>query len=351
MLKLKFLDRFNQPVLQHHLWPPVKEYTAVNEELNHFISSSTSEKKNFLRILKQKGDDQYPIFLNKALGFIYGYVFGYEDSPCYVKAIDELEIQLYHSKIILERELLDYWLVPQPIPHGLNQFEAVEYLQKYIVDNTTNTGVFHEFFDFLQDHASREALMEFLLIEVTRNEVVDDEVAFLVAGLQGAMKMVTASNLWDECGNGKLQRAHTYWLRRLLNFTNNFEQIKSYRESTMPWFTKIMSNSSNMQFTRAPYKFRGYGSFLITESWVLPHFKRIINGLKRTGLYDRDISIYFDAHCKIDPYHTAEMLEGILQQQPELQPVEVDEVLYGAHIAVAAGTKMYEYLLPYLRGI
>ncbi|VVM20018.1 hypothetical protein BSPWISOXPB_5494 [uncultured Gammaproteobacteria bacterium] len=44
--------------------------------------------------------------------------------------------------------------------------------------------------------------VEFLLLETIRNEVVDDEVAMMIPGLQHSMKQVMSSNLWDECGNG-----------------------------------------------------------------------------------------------------------------------------------------------------
>jgi hypothetical protein len=151
-----------------------------------------------------------------------------------------------------------------------------------------------------------------------------------------------ASNLWDECGNGDLKGFHTYWLRRLLQHTGRFEAIRTYREQEAPWFAKVTSNSYNMMATRPGYKYRAYGSFLITESWVFAHFQRILAGLRRVGLTSPDVMVYFDSHVRIDPRHTHEMLQAIIQQQPRLSPAEVRELLIGAHTAVAAGTALYE---------
>ena len=350
MINLNKFSETKAPVLQNHYWPPVNTFKVFSKQFDHFINLDLKNQKKQLKYLQDKNMDEYLEFIHDGLGLIYGYCFGYKDSPCFIKSDDSIEIKLQQAKIAFERAMLD-WIDPQSVPKGLTQKQAVEYLTEYIKDNTTNTGVFHDFFDFLQDSASRKAFEEYLLIETVRNEVVDDEVAMLTVGMQGAMKMIVSSNLWDECGRGKLKQAHTYWLRQMLDEMDSFEKILKYREKNIPWFTKIMSNSSNMMFTRPCYNLRGYGSFLITESWVLPHFERTIRGLEKVSLNHEDITIYFTEHCKIDPFHTAEMLEGILQQVPELEKEEIEEILLGAHTAVAAGTKMYDYLLPYLKSI
>lgn len=181
------------------------------------------------------------------MGVIYSYILGYEDSPCYIKTDDKLEIKLQQAKILLERELMNYWLAIQPIPEQLNQVEAAEYLSKKIL---VNSGIYHELFEHIATTASKAAISTFLQNEVIRNEVVDDEVAWLINGLQGLLKKVAASNLWDECGRGKLTDFHTYWLRMLLEESNGWNQLADYRKLASPWFAKITSNSFNMLLTR-----------------------------------------------------------------------------------------------------
>jgi hypothetical protein len=83
-------------------------------------------------------------------------------------------------------------------------------------------------FDFIETKASKEAIIEFIRLEVLRKEVVDNEVALIVVGLQDNMKKVMVSNLWDECGNENLNKFHTYWLRQLINILLNWNNFIQY---------------------------------------------------------------------------------------------------------------------------
>jgi hypothetical protein len=180
-----------------------------------------------------------------------------------------------------------------------------------------------------------------------KNEVVDDEVARLVIGLQGTMKAVAASNLWDECGHGKPVGFHTYWLRRLLDRLPGWETLAAYRQ-TAPWFTRIASNTFNVLLWRPAYTYRKYGYFLSTESWVAPHFTHLLAGLQRVGLDHKDIGVYFEAHLTIDPHHGTELVDGFTHQVPQLRQQDIDDVLLGAHLAIAAYVMQCDYVLPYL---
>jgi hypothetical protein len=331
--------------LQQQRWPPVADFARIPSDLQRFLEASGAEQQTLLADLRTNSE-AHGRFIQDSLSFIYGYVFGYEDSPLYLRTDDVLEEKLLRAKLRIEREMLEHWLRPEPVPEGLDPEQACGYLQRLI---RNNSGIYHPFFDYIRDQASRESMLEFLELETLRNEVVDDEVAFLVIGLQGAMKSTMAANLWDECGNGKLEHFHTYWLRRLLHRTGRFEGIRAYRETQAPWFCKVTSNSYNMMATRPGYKYRAYGSFLITESWVFAHFQRILAGLERVGLMDPDVAVYFDSHVRIDPRHTHEMLLAIVRQQPRLTREEIREILIGAHTAVAAGTALYERALRYFQ--
>jgi hypothetical protein len=94
---------------------------------------------------------------------------------------------------------------------------------------------------------------------------------------------VMSSNLWDECGNGNIDNFHTTWLRRLLKSLNKDNDIIEYRK-TKPWFTSITSNSLNSLLTTVGGVYRAYGHFLITESWVAPHFTKMLIGMETTEL-------------------------------------------------------------------
>lgn len=339
--------KLKSPKLQSRYWPSVNKFESFNESFLNFINLELNEQHQLL--FNMRGAiEEYGKAIHEYLAVIYSYMLGYEDSPCYLKTDDELEIKLQRAKILLERELMNHWLTVPVIPQQLNQAEAAEYLSKKIHDNS---GVYHELFDYIATKASKAAIWTCLQHEVIRNEVVDDEVAWLASGLQGLLKKVAVSNLWDECGHGKLHDFHTYWLRMLLEESNGWGQLAEYRKSDTPWFSKITSNTFNMLLTRPGYKFMAYGYFSITESWVKPHFQKILAGMQRVEINNENLSMYFTAHLKIDPYHAKELVEGIAYQEPRLNQAEVNQILIGAHLAIAAGTVQYNRMLSYFSSI
>lgn len=344
MLKLKTLEE-DRPALQDRDWPPVPRFSRFTPEIRDFLGADRAERGRTLAHLRPD-PEAHCRFVNDGLGLVYAYLYGYADSPCRLRSDLELETALLSAKIELEAEMIERWLEPHPIPAVADQRAASAYLREFSRDNP---GVLHPLFDYLRDDAPRDVMIEFLRLEVCRNEVVDDEVALLVCGLQGSMKKVMASNLWDECGNGNLAQFHTYWLRRLMDGLGDWEGLPAYRATHKPWFATITSNSFNTLVTRPGYKLRAYGHFMVTEGWVQPHFERILAGLARAGLDRDDIAVYFRAHAKIDPHHTEEMLEGLEFQLPALNEQEAAEVVRGAHQAAAAGLAQYERVLRHLR--
>ncbi len=332
-------------VLQDHYWPPVRPFSTLAGQMAAFLVMEASEKATYMSPLRAESD-VYGEVLHRFLADIYSYVLGYRDGPCSSQRNDELEVKLLQAKIFLERELLESWLKVAPPPDFVEtQEEAAVYLEGLTANNP---GVEHPLFGFLEKEASRSTIETFLRCEVVRNEVVDDEVAMLVVGLQGKLKAVAAANLWDECGHGRLQQFHTHWLRRLVAQTAGWDEIADYRASDLPWFARVTSNVNGALLTRPAHKLRAYGCFLVFESWVAPHFRRVLRGMERVGLDAADTRIYFDAHVRIDPFHSQELLDGIRLQRPQLTLDEVAQVLNGAHIAVAAGSSQYDRMLPYL---
>ena len=329
-------------------WPPVRPFSDVEPEFAEFLGMGADGQRAFLA--DRRGDrEAQGAIIHSHLAEIYAYVLGYEDSACARVEDDRLEIELLRAKIVLERELLSHWLMTPVDDDGVQGQEgAAGALEILIADNP---GVEHPLFRYIEEEADRRAIETFLQCEVVRNEVVDDEVALLVVGLQGKLKAVAAANLWDECGHGKLRGFHTFWLRRLLNGTDGWDRIVDYRSAGQPWFSRITSNLNGALLTRPTYKLGAYGCFLVFESWVAPHFRRVLRGMERVGLDADDIRVYFDAHVRIDPMHSSELLEGIREQRPALSTHEVDQLMTGASLAVAAGSAQYDRMLPYLRSL
>jgi hypothetical protein len=336
------------PKLQHYDWPPVAEFKAFSPEMAAFLELDIHAQQAQVENLRENYD-QHGSFLNKCLGVIYAYCYSYMDSPVHLRSDTLLEAKLMQAKIVLEEELINYWLPPSDLPEINTQEKLADYLRNFVV---SNPGVYHEFWDYLRHDASRDAMEEFLRLALCRNEVVDDECALLVVGLQGNMKKAMTSNLWDECGNGSLDGFHTYWLRRFLEHSEQWESLPQYRrDNQKPWSSSILSNVFNVLLTRPGYKHRAYGFFSTSESWVEPHFVRILDGLRRVGLDHEDIEIYFKAHITIDPQHSDELIDSIMYQTPPLNKTEIKEILHGAHHAVAAALYQYRDVMAHLKSV
>ena len=326
-------------------WPVVAKFDGFSDSLQSLLQLDNAQLKAHFTSLHQSNFEEYSQLVMKSLGTIYAGYFGYQDSP-FENADDELYLALIRLKLFLEHEMLGNIIKPQALPQINSAEEFYEYLAPHIKETS---GAHTKFFDFVAQEMTLEQMREFLLIEVIRNEVVEDEVAMIIPGLGGhALKQAMASNLWDECGSGNIDNFHTTWLYELIEAENAWEKIIEYRK-TKPWFTGIASNSFNSLLTGHKKKLRSFGHFLVTEAWVFPHFVKIIEGMNRLGIDDNRIRIYFNMHIKIDPHHAEEMLTSILQNKPALGSEQLIEILQGAHQAFAAGSLMYEKLLNHFK--
>lgn len=332
------------PPLYRYYWPPVTRFETVDQELQNFVDASIEEQERTLIIVRHDRE-VHGRFVHHHLSSLYTDCFGYRDSPATVRVDDNTEVGRFRARLLLERELLNHWLDPGTPPQYGDQRALADYLEDF---SLCNRGVDHPLFRYLRDEATRGQLELFLQWELIRNEIVDDEVALLVVGLQGMMKAVAAANLWDECGRGNLDNFHTYWLRRLLTAANGWDQLEHDRQE-QPWFAKITSNVFASLLTRPSRKLEAYGAFLVFESWVEAHFRALLEGMSRVGLTSDDEQIYFTAHVAIDPRHGRNLADALRAHQPSMNERELHQVALGASVAVDAGTRQYDYVLKYLR--
>lgn len=335
-----------QLTLQERYWPPVTPFTEWDDEAAEFFAALPPERDRLLA--ERRADPEtHGSYLHLLLAEVYAYCFGYRDAPATAEPDDALELALLSAKIRLEREMFDYWATPDPTPGLTDQRAVADYLDGLAA---TNPGVDHPLFHHLRDEATHEQLSRFLQYEVIRNEVVDDEVALLVVGLQGMQKNVAAANLWDEVGRGRLEHFHTYWLRQLIEASDGWEAFEAVR-AEHPWYAKITSNTNAALLTRPAFKNMAYGCFLVFESWVEPHFRAILAGMDRLGILDEDIRIYFAAHVAIDPRHSRELSDGLRAQSPSLTETELQQILRGAHLAASAGRRQFDRMLQHLHAM
>jgi hypothetical protein len=345
MLKL---DRVGQTAIEPFpVWPPVHQFRWESEPLLRLFLEKPSEAIR-IRLADLRNDgERHGETVMRPLSSLYAHFYAYRDAPD-LSGNSSSEFDLIRVKHILEREMIDHVFrldVPVTSSFDDDQAKVADYVDALSSDNA---GISHGLFDYIASDIDADGMREFLWLEIIRNEVVDDEVAMLVPGLQHSMKQVVASNLWDECGNSRIDGFHTTWLVRLLSHAQEWPDFMAYR-SHRPWFSTCTSNSFNALLTTPGRNYAAYGTFLINESWVAEHFRRILAGMDRLGIHDEDRRIYFDKHYTIDQHHSAELIEAVRRQDPPLAQRELREVIVGAQQAICAGNLMYDKLLEYFR--
>lgn len=343
MLKIQRVG--NTEIDPFPVWPPLPIHDVKHEEdLLELLLTPSDVVLQELDLIRASSDD----LANRVmlpLSALYAHFYGYQDAPD-IGPIEDGHAQVMRIKRILEDEMVNTIFrfdPPDTSAFDYDQDKVASYFEKLSLDNP---GVKHPFFDYVEHEMTAEQMKEFLFLEVIRNEVVDDEVAMLVPGLQHSMKQVVASNLWDECGNGRIDNFHTTWLVKLLSYGDQWNDFMDYR-GNRPWQSMCTSHSFNALLTTPGRNYAAYGTFLINESWVADHFEQILRGMDRLGIEDHDRRVYFDAHYKIDQHHRLEMIEGLRQQVPALSQARLRDVILGAHQAIAAGKKMYDELLAH----
>lgn len=348
MLNLKTIGKvtFNN---FHYYWPPVMRNKKLKKEFFYYLTLEEAEIREEISYIKKNNLEDYKKFIMENLCTVYSYYFGYKDFP-YEKLCGTKHLTGFlRFKILLEEEfhhrILSPFIVPVEASKNLDSFKS--YFHKLIYENPILT---HPFFTFVKHEIKKEDLKEFLFLEVFRNEVVDDEICMLLPGLQGAMKQVIASNLWDECGNGSIDQFHTTWLRKLVSSLGGENTILEYRK-IKPWFSSLTSHSFNSLLTNKKYLLEAFGHFTMTESWVASSFTKILQGMDRLKISNKDTRLYFKMHVNIDIHHTNELIRSIEEQYPALSSLELHQILKGAHQALAAAHLMYDCLLLYFRDV
>ena len=332
-----------------YCWPPVNTFDGFDHEFSRYLALPASEQALFIPSLSEAVPQEAEKTLNRLLGTVSTYIYGYHDSPLHLRVDRDAELALQRAKLTLEGDLLHIYTPPDAeIPDVNGRDEVVEHLEALVQDNP---GREHPLFKYVEVEAGRPALLAFLLNEVIRNEVFDDEMALLTVGLPGSMKAAAAENLWDEVGHGKLRNFHTSWLQDLLDAEDAGGSLRRYRGRPERWRFLITPNLMNTFLTRPGMKYRAYGATIVLESVVEPHFRHIIAGMERVGLRNQATQSYFRNHIAIDPRHTAELIEAVWRQAPVLSVTALREIVIGALSVVKGICRQYDLTIEYLQGL
>ncbi|MFT4060467.1 MAG: iron-containing redox enzyme family protein [Legionella sp.] len=210
-------------------------------------------------------------------------------------------------------------------------------LQKHEVFN-------HPIFDYLMHDASFEELKKFATSESIMNLEFFDYLALAVIGVSDQAKVEIMSNLWDEAGQGSVEKFHTVLFRNFLNDLGITYDRKQILES-MSWEGVAGINLFNY-FSIYPFnKTKYFGMLAATEMLDPPHYNKLIKGIKRIFSSHNIDHSYYTEHELVDVEHASGWLNQVVIPELARKPYKTQDFWLGFYMRLDSTKKYYDQLL------
>src|SRR4051794_19780924 len=196
---------------------------------------------------------------------------------------------------------------------------------------------------FLQRHATRSQMLEFLIHRSVYHLKESDPHSFVLPRLTGSAKVALAELQYDEYGAGRPRRLHSTLFAQTLDAVGLSSRYGDYVDR-VPAVT-LSSNNAMSLFAlnrRLHAADMGHlGAFEATSS--LP-CRRIAGGLRRLEFGD-DAADYFDEHVEADAVHEQLAIRGICAPIADADPRMLEDIFFGAAVCLALDDRVGDHLL------
>ncbi len=181
---------------------------------------------------------------------------------------------------------------------------------------------------YLQRHATREQVLDFLSVRSLYHLKESDPHAFVVGRLDGPAKVALAELQYDEFGAGRPEALHSLLYGRALQAAGLDHRYGAYLEVTP---ASALAVNNVMSLFGLQHRLRGaaLGHLAAFEATSSVPCRRIAAGIERVGL-PPVTAHYFHEHVEADSVHEHVALRGICGAYVEQHPGEADEVVFGA---------------------
>jgi hypothetical protein len=185
---------------------------------------------------------------------------------------------------------------------------------------------------FLQREATLEQFLEFMMHRSVYHLKESDPHSFVLARLDGAVKVALAELQYDEYGGGRPARLHATMFGDALAACNLDRDYGVYLDQ-VPGYTLAVNNA--MSLFALHRRLRGaamghLGAFEATSS--LP-CRRVAGGIRRLGLPDA-AAAYFDEHVEADAVHEQLAFRDICGTLTAEEPELLEDVFFGAAVCL-----------------
>ncbi len=207
---------------------------------------------------------------------------------------------------------------------------------------------------FLQRHASREHVLDFLRQRSIYHLKESDPHSFVLPRIDGAPKVALAELQYDEYGAGHPARLHATMFAEALRACGLEPTYGAYVHEASPQ-TLAVNNVQSLFGLRRRLRGAAMGHLAAFEATSSLPCRRIAAGIARVGL-PQTASAYFDEHVEADAVHehvaVVDICGGLVAAEPQLY----GDVLFGAaaclHLDALAGSALLQrWDAPAVRGV
>lgn len=180
---------------------------------------------------------------------------------------------------------------------------------------------------FLAEEATVADFKSFLLIDAHLNYRFYDALALAQIHFSETVKAELSRHMWDECGRGDSENAHT----RL--FTRALHKLQLPLPRIPVWDDWRLYAGYNLYLcfglNRRNY-FKSLGSLAMPELFDPDRDRAVIAGLERLGFDARNDFQYYSAHIEGDEEHGRDWLDHVIVPIVKAQPEAARELALGA---------------------
>lgn len=194
---------------------------------------------------------------------------------------------------------------------------------------------------YLAERASVEQLARFIQADGYLNYRFYDALVLAQPHFMEAVKNEISHHMWDECGEGTREAAHT------MQFSRSLRRL-GLELPTIPVWEDWRAYAGHclyfiLGFNRQHY-FKALGSLAMPELFDVDRDQAVVRGMERLGFNPQVDFEFFVNHMEGDADHGPDWLDGVVMPIVEVEPAAGIELVIGGALRMLAMRRYNEYL-------
>ena len=206
----------------------------------------------------------------------------------------------------------------------------------------------HPLFDFLENDADYEQMVEFFLHEGALVLRFCDLMVLSLLGVDDEVRNELAVNFWDEVGNGSYQNRHTELFKRLLRHAGaelpEADELSENLSERLDWQGLAGFNLYVYLGLHRRNYFKYIGGMGVAEYMDPPQYEKILRGCRRVGIRDRHTLAYYAEHAELDVEHGEGWFTNVMAPLVRKYPETRYDMVLGAQMRINTTADYYDYL-------